>query len=364
MKSVGSQNKKTNLEICYPKVAIIILNWNGWRDTIECLESLQDLSYFAYEIILVDNGSTDDSIHHIRKWADRTSAASSAINIILPDRKRVEGIEREHRAGRHMQTNLPKTMVLIRNRENLGFAGGNNVGLRYALQKEYEYIWLLNNDTVVHSNSLLELVKLGERHKNAGMIGSLILDYYRRDKIQSVGQRSILRFFHRDFHYQFLWEIKGLGVIVPLWLWAASILVRAECLKDIGLFDEKYFVSEEDKDWCFRARRKSWHILSCLRSIVWHKGNTKMVRSQTNGGPNIYRNRSIEYFEKRGYYELRNNLYFIIKHLPYFLPLALISDLGLLIKIVVFHDTKVRHLKVLLRAMRDGLSGRMGKRRE
>jgi len=364
MKSFGSQNKKTNRENRYPKVAIIILNWNGWRDTIECLESLQDLSYFAYEIILVDNGSTDDSIHHIRKWADHRSATRSPIKIILPDRKRAEDTEREHRAGRLMRTNLPKTMVLIQNKENLGFAGGNNVGLRYALQKGYEYIWLLNNDTVVRSDSLMELVKLMERGNNAGMIGSLILDYYCRDKIQSVGQRSILRVFQRDFRYRCLREIEGLKEIVPLWVWAASVLVRTECLKDIGLFDEKYFVSEEDKDWCFRARKKNWLILSCWRSIVWHKGNAKMVRVQPREDPGFIRDRSIEYFEKRGYYELRNNIYFLRKHKPLYLPLALIVDLGLMLKIIVFQSRKIRRLRVNLRALRDSLVSRMGKKRE
>src|SRR5215213_2485085 len=105
-----------------PKVFIIILNWNGWQDTLECLASLNGLAYSSYEIVVVDNGSTDESEIRIRE--------------ARPD------------------------ITLLQTGSNLGYAGGNNVGIRYALEQGAEYVWLLNNDTVVHPASLRTLTSL------------------------------------------------------------------------------------------------------------------------------------------------------------------------------------------------------------
>src|SRR5512141_114352 len=98
----------------WPRVAIIVLNWNGWRDTIECLESLQRLTYPNYQVVVVDNGSTDNSVEHIRKAYPRVR--------------------------------------LLETGKNLGWSGGNNIGIKYALGQETEYIHLLNNDTKAEPN--------------------------------------------------------------------------------------------------------------------------------------------------------------------------------------------------------------------
>lgn len=117
-------------------VAIIILNWNGWKDTIECLKSLNNLNYKNYEVIVVDNGSTDNSVEKIKEYIE----------------------------------NKPK-FKLIANEKNLGFAGGNNIGIRYALNNEFEYILLLNNDTVVDENFLKPMVELLESSDDIGFVG-------------------------------------------------------------------------------------------------------------------------------------------------------------------------------------------------
>jgi GT2 family glycosyltransferase len=115
-----------------PKVHIIILNWNQREMTVDCLNSLKKLDYADVEIVLVDNGSTDDSIEVIKE-------------------------------------NFPE-ITLIENKENLGVAGGRNVGFRYALQGSADYVLFLDNDTIVDKNFISELVKVGEDHKDAGII--------------------------------------------------------------------------------------------------------------------------------------------------------------------------------------------------
>ena len=123
----------------YSKVTIILLNWNGKEDTIECLESLKHITYPNYEILLVDNGSTDGSVECFRE--------------------RYPGME------------------IIENGENLGFAEGNNVGIRRAMDEGADYVLLLNNDTVVDPEFLGELVKVGESDPKIGIVGPKICYY-------------------------------------------------------------------------------------------------------------------------------------------------------------------------------------------
>src|SRR5699024_10508143 len=117
-----------------PNVYIILVNWNGWKDTVECLQSLQELEYAHYCVIVVDNGSSDQWVQDI---CQRFSV-----------------------------------MHLVENEEDLGFAGGNNVGIRHALEREADYIWLLNNDTVVEKQALTYLVERMEEEPDMGICGS------------------------------------------------------------------------------------------------------------------------------------------------------------------------------------------------
>ncbi|MDW8091366.1 MAG: glycosyltransferase family 2 protein, partial [Meiothermus sp.] len=115
-------------------VYVIVLNWNGWKDTIECLSSLRHSDYPNYEIVVVDNNSEDDSVVRIREA--------------------------------HPQ------VPIIQAEDNLGFAGGNNLGIRYALSKGAEFVWLLNNDTKVMKNTLSSMVELAMRNPDVGVVGS------------------------------------------------------------------------------------------------------------------------------------------------------------------------------------------------
>jgi GT2 family glycosyltransferase len=163
----------------YPLVVIIILNWNGWEDTLECLESVYEISYPNYMVIVVDNHSTDDSLEKIRKYCSGQITTESTftnngkpnnllelIELSEEDLNDTEYIFNEGYSG------LNNKLILIKNKVNYGFAGGNNVALKYAMEKSAaEYILLLNNDTVVHEDFLTELVLVAESNKEIGIVG-------------------------------------------------------------------------------------------------------------------------------------------------------------------------------------------------
>ena len=132
-----------------PKVFIILLNWNGSNHTLECLASLEALTYDHYEIVVVDNASTDDSKKRIRE--------------AYPD------------------------LTLIQSGANLGFAGGSNIGIEYALLRDADFVWLLNNDTVVEPGALGRLVARAQSDPNIGMCGSTLIYYHNRDVVQAYG---------------------------------------------------------------------------------------------------------------------------------------------------------------------------------
>src|SRR5689334_13312211 len=132
-----------------PSVSVVLLNWNGWKDTIPCVESLRQLGYANVQIVVVDNASTDESEERIRA--------------ACPD------------------------VTLLQSGANRGFAGGNNVGIRYALEHSADYVWLLNNDTLVRPNTLSALVARAESDPRIGFVGSKILYASRPDLVWYAG---------------------------------------------------------------------------------------------------------------------------------------------------------------------------------
>ncbi len=159
-----------------PRVVIVILNWNGWTDTINCLSSMHNAKYKNYFIVVVDNDSADDSYQRIRDYyGDVIGPSSVGPTKILEYTKE----EAELGGGREQEiTDLPsnKRLIMIKNSRNLGFAGGNNVGIRYALKAlNPKYILLLNNDTFVDQTFLSELVETIEADEKIGSVQSLLL---------------------------------------------------------------------------------------------------------------------------------------------------------------------------------------------
>ena len=225
-----------------PRVFIIILNWNGYQDTIACINSLQSIAYPNFRIVLVDNGSTDGS----------------------------EALLRER---------FP-SINLIQTGRNLGFTGGNNVGMRYALDNGADYIVLLNNDTTVDKHVITELVTVAESDKTAGMLCSKIYFYDRPDILWYAGA-SFYPWLgwgrHRGYNVRDQGQFDSTEETERP-TGCALMVSRALCEK-IGLLREEYFCYCEDLDWGMRAQKAGYKIMYVPASKVWHK-----VSRSTNAG--------------------------------------------------------------------------------
>jgi len=164
------------------KVAIVLLNWNTWRDTLECLESIFKLDFPNFRVILCDNNSADGTLEKVQAWAQGTLPADLPAEPLtrlgsppLPKPMAYTLYQRtEAEQGGTSSDDVP--LVLIQTGANLGYAGGNNVALRYILaRREFDYVWLLNVDTVVDPAALRKLIEVSESDKKIGMTGSTLL---------------------------------------------------------------------------------------------------------------------------------------------------------------------------------------------
>jgi GT2 family glycosyltransferase len=211
-----------------PSVICIVVNWNGWADTLQCLESLGRTSYGNFSIILVDNGSTNDSVTRIRA--------------AFPD------------------------LEIIESAVNLGFGAGNNLGIRRALDRGAKYIWLLNNDTVVLPQTLSALVATAEADPSLGAIGAVLHYADEPERIQAWGGGYVNLWMgtSRHFHGPVSWECLD-------YLTAASVLIPTDVFREVGLFDEQYFMYWEDTDLSFRIRRAGWKLGVAEGAKLLHK---------------------------------------------------------------------------------------------
>lgn len=307
----------TGFTVKKPTVYVLLVNWRGWEDTIECLESVFHQDYPSFHVVICNNDPADDSLARIADWALGATRSTAVHPARLPKREgddvRLPKTILLDRIGAEAGTSHPgaaPSLVLIETGENLGFAGGNNVGLRYILaQPDADYVWLLNNDTIVDGSALRAMVELSESRQQVGMVGSKLLDYFRNDVIQAAGGgrtsrwRGLTRHLGRDQLDNGQWD----DVLEPDYITGASLLVKRETVEDIGLLEERYFLYSEEVDWCLRAREKGWKLLYSPRSRVWHKGGATV----RYGSP------------LHDYYTVRSMLLLVHKFHPVLLPLTL-----------------------------------------
>jgi len=224
----------------YPKVSIVILNWNGILDTLECLESLQKITYLDYDVIVVDNGSEGDDVS------------------ILRDK-------------------FPTQVTVVENDHNYGFAEGSNIGMRCALNASRPaYLLLLNNDTVAEPGFLDKLVSVAESDPDIGILGPRILyhDFEgRNDVVWFTGGE--IRWWHPKI-WRFLkladGDMKENRTPIRVdWVSGAAMMIRASVIDRISFLDSRYFFGHEDIDYCLRAQRHHFKIVYVPTSVVWHK---------------------------------------------------------------------------------------------
>jgi GT2 family glycosyltransferase len=309
------------------KIYIIIVNWNGWQDTIECLESVLRIDYPDYAIIVCDNGSQDGSLEKIKAWAAGnmpiTGAAPHPLSSLTRPQIAKPVRYREYEKSGAETGGTPgaeERLVLVRNRVNLGFAGGNNVGLRYALSRnDFGYVWLLNNDTVVRPDALRCLVrKMRERH-DAGMCGSTIPYYDTPDRIWALAGGRYNPWSATSTNIGHGLSIRNLlqtdRVEAELdYLAGASMLVSRAFLADVGLLCEDYFLYYEEPDWALRARGK-YTIAYAPDSIVYHKVGASTAALNLKG---FSRDSSV-------WHAMRSHLRFTAAFFPWLLPVAAVK---------------------------------------
>lgn len=305
------------------RVPILLVNWNGWGDTLECLESLFRLERVQPQVIICDNASIDNSLERIKAWADGSLDVCPTHSPLRelsfpPVPKPIPWVE--------FTPELPLTddvavpLVLIRSRQNLGFAGGNNVGLRYLLGRGgFEQVWLLNNDTVVAPDALITLMDRQETEPRVGICGSTLLRYHNPERIQARGGGYYCKWIGLPWHLGQLDRFTDQYSEDRIRFWmnyvvGASMLVSKRFLEEVGLLHEEYFLFSEETDWAWRSRR---HFLLgyAPQSVVFHKGGSSIG---TSSDP---RKKSLTC----DYYALRNRILFSRRHCREALPTIYLS---------------------------------------
>jgi GT2 family glycosyltransferase len=313
-------------------VYIVVVNWNGWSDTIECLESVFRSDYPSFRVVVCDNDSRDCSLDQIKAWADNrlnklVSPASKLKHLSWPPVDKpiayIEYCREEAERGGYPGNEAP--LVLIRNGDNLGFAGGNNVGLRYALAKgDCEYVWLLNNDSVITPDALTKLAERMKEKPSAGMCGSTLLYYERPLKVQALAGGWYCKWIGLPWHMGRL--KKSSDSINPKkverwmnYVVGASLFVSKQFLHDIGLMCEDYVLYFEEADWAIRAERR-FKLAYAPESIVYHKVGGS-IGTSSNPAKKSY---------TCDYYNIRNRILFTRRFYPVALPTIYLVIFGTL----------------------------------
>ena len=299
-----------------PKVFIIILNWNGWRDTLECLESLKKIDYPNYEILVVDNGSTDESVERLNKYIKTTD------------------------------------YCLLTTPSNLGFAGGNNIGIRYALEKKTDYVLLLNNDTIVSQEFLRKLVEIGERNEKIGILGPKIYFYNEPKRIWFAGGR--VNWLYNKGTMRGYGELDKSQFDSPDYrtvdyITGCCLLIKRQVIEKIGLMSEDYFLYYEDVDWSLKAQSAGFKCIFVPAAKIWHKGSKS----------------SVEFSASYIYYHIRNGLILAARFAPgYIKPFVHLDVLWRIFKQIIkliFFPQRRFWVKPILLGIKDFYLGRLDK---
>jgi hypothetical protein len=297
-----------------PHVATVVLSWNGRDDTLECLASLERMRWEPHTAILVDNGSTDGTTEAVRE-------------------------------------RFPEAVV-IRSEENLGFAEGNNVGIRAALDAGADYVLILNNDTIVDEGLIAALVEEAERRPDAGALCPLIRYVDPPDRIWYAGARFDPRAIHNGRHTGYgerdagqYHAVREIGRAT-----GAAMLVPRRVIEEVGYFDRELFIQVEDVEWSLRMRAAGYRILFVPSGVLWHHV------AVASGG---------ERAPETAYYEMRNTLVVSARHSPLPRLRHLWRELGIL-AVHLFHarlaPRPLENARGVIAGWRDYRAGRLGRR--
>ncbi len=290
-------------------VAVIIVIWNGIQDTLECLRSLEKDKYQNKIIIIVDNGSDDGSVESIRAEGFLVQIFSTGIN--------------------------------------LGFTGGNNVGLAEARKANANYAFLLNNDTTLEPEALSTLVAAAEEHPQSGILSPVIHYYDRPDEIWfSGGLLSLVK--GEALHDSTKQPHRNDNPFETSWVSGCAMLVRIKVFDEIGGFDDRFHLTWEDVDWCIRMRAANWKIKVVPGARILHKGGRSGSRL----------------INIKSYYAVRNSLLLVKKHAGMLYFIAVWYVVGRFLRLAIRSKNPDRNetLATIVAGFLDHLRGRYGPR--
>ena len=245
------------------KVYIIILNYNGSDDSINCIESIQNSIYKNYKIILVDNNSDDDSITKIVNYLNSSNLKYDFLNQSCVD----------------SDENNSDNIIIIKTSKNLGYAFGNNIGIKYALQNDdCDYLWILNNDNIIRENSLLKLI---ENSNNKTVYGSKVLKYKNPELIDSIGGVLNPYLLTSGHNFSNTLDSKSAKKVDFLdYIHGTSIFFHKDIINSIGYFDETYFMYYEDVEFSLRAKKNGYKLQINQNSVVYHNIDYKKYKNK------------------------------------------------------------------------------------
>ena len=216
-------------------VVCVVVNWNGWQDTLACLETLTRQTSLPLHVVVVDNGSTDESVARLQAWMDLHHAE-------------------------------PVTFLLLRSEGNLGFARGANLGIRWALQHDADFVWLLNNDTECPPDTLAKLLRTAQASSSTGAVGTVLFYHSNPTQVQAWGGGRVSRWTGTTTHF-----LKPSALGSDAYLTFASVLIRASVFQDVGLLYDAYFMYYDDSDFCLRLSKTRWKLAVAADTAVLHK---------------------------------------------------------------------------------------------
>jgi len=256
------------MKINKPSIAVILVNWKKYNLTSNCINSLNKSNYKNFKIILVDNEYSEKSIIELK--------------------------------------NKYKELLVFKEKNNLGFAGGNNIGIRYALENDYDYIMLLNNDTEVKENFILPLVERMEKNLFLAAVQPLILNFSNKSIIWNAGGKlnkflglTSTRLNNNKLNSSIVFDD------YTDWISGCCILIKSEILTKVGLLDEKFFNYYEDVDWSLRMKSLGYDLGFVKESIIYHHGSSSSKNKKNKEGV---------ISSKIHYFNIRNHILLLKKH--------------------------------------------------
>ena len=243
------------------RIAIVVVNWNGWRDTLKAFESLLTSDFQAWTLIIVDNASSDDSVDRLRE--------------------------------------LGPKVHLIESRQNLGFAGGCNRAVAAARSLHLDYVFFLNNDATVTPETLGQLMAASRGLEDSAVLGPIVR-FRETGDLQFLGGAQTKRSGAPEWSPGSEDYLVGLPDLVPsAFIFGAALFAPMAILDRVGPFDERFFLNFEETDWCYRARRNGFPCFVVKRALAYHAGGASLGSFQ---GP------------MQVYFMRRNELLFYEKH--------------------------------------------------